>query len=204
MLQALILDFGEVLVRPQSAAIVAEMAGLAGLERDEFQRRYWQHRRVYDDGAPAGEYWKLVLGSDVPAGVLDNTIAALKDADARSWTDYREEIWTLAAGVRASGGKTAFLSNGVREVMALVRAQRRLADYFDVVIVSYEVGFTKPDGRIYELCLTQLGVPASSALFVDDRAENIQAAARLGIRTLLFLGDESVRALRETVACREV
>ena len=201
-LQALILDFGEVLVRPQPASIVAEMATLAGLDLEEFRRRYWTHRRFYDNGGPASEYWRLVLGWNPERGTGNlepepGTIAALEDADARSWTDYREEMWTLAADFRARGGKTALLSNGVPEVMRLVRAQRRLADYFDVAIVSYEVGVTKPDPRIYELCLAQLGVPAESALFVDDRADNIEAARRLGIQTLLFRGDESMPELRE-------
>jgi len=210
---ALILDFGEVLVRPQSDAIVADMADLAGLEVDEFRRRYWQHRPVYDGGAPADDYWRLVLANPEPgSGNLEpepgtgnpepepGTIAALKDADARSWTDYREEVWELTAAFRARGGKTAFLSNGVPEVMARVRAERTLADYFDVVIVSYEVGYTKPDRRIYELCLAWLGVSAASSLFVDDRIENLAAAGGLGMQTVWFRGDASVAEVRSRIA----
>jgi len=34
-------------------------------------------------------------------------------------------------------------------------------------------------------------VVAVEALFVDDRAVNIEAAAKLGIRTLHFTGDDS-------------
>jgi putative hydrolase of the HAD superfamily len=201
MLRALILDFGEVLVRPQPAAIVAEMAALAGLDDEGFRRRYWHHRRFYDGGAPADEYWKLVLAGPPPAANPTGApIDRLKDADARSWTDYREDLWTLTAEFRARGGKTAFLSNGVPEVMNRVRAERALGDYFDAVVVSYEVGFTKPDAKIYELCLSQLGVLASSALFVDDRAENIEAAERLGIQTMLFRGDASVEDVRTRLA----
>lgn len=196
MVAGLILDFGEVLVRPQSDAIVADMADLAGLEVDEFRRRYWQHRPVYDGGAPADEYWRLVLGPNSRS----EAIAALKDADARSWTDYREEVWELTAAFRARGGKTAFLSNGVPEVMARVRAERTLADYFDAVIVSYEVGYTKPDRRIYELCLARLGVSAASSLFVDDRSENLAAARGLGMQTVWFRGDASVAEVRSRIA----
>ena len=200
MARALILDFGEVLVRPQSAASIAEMAGIAGLEPEELRRRYWQHRRLYDGGAPADEYWHLVLANPAP-GTWNKepepgTIAALIDADARSWTDYREELWSLTSEFRAQGGKTAFLSNGVPEGMTRVRAGRKLADYFDEVIVSYEVGLTKPDARIYELTLERLGVNAQDALFVDDCAENLTAAAQLGIQTLHFRGDDSLAEVR--------
>jgi putative hydrolase of the HAD superfamily len=203
MKRGLILDFGQVLVRPQSAAIVAEMARLAGLDVDEFHRRYWQHRPAYDRGETADRYWRRVLaGSTLAPGATDIAIAALQDADARSWTDYREEMWALAAEFRANGGVTGFLSNGVPEMMARVRAERPLADYFDVVIVSYEVGYTKPDPRIYELCLARLGVSPSSALFVDDRPENVGGAKRLRMETVLFHGDESIDAVRQWVAAR--
>jgi hypothetical protein len=70
-----------------------------------------------------------------------------------------------------------------------VRAERRLDDYFDVVLVSFEVGVTKPDPRIYALCLSRLGLAAPSALFVDDRPENVEGARLLGIETVLFRGD---------------
>ena len=201
MKRALILDFGEVLVRPQPAAIVAEMAALAGLEVPEFHRRYWAYRPAYDCGLPATEYWPRVVNDalDGPR-VSQATVAALIGADARSWTDYRDEMWQLTADYRARGGKTAFLSNGIPEVMALVRSQRRLPDYFDVVIVSCEVGFTKPDRRIYELCLTQLGVAARDAVFVDDRSANVDAAQKLGISTVWFRGDESVVEVERAIA----
>jgi putative hydrolase of the HAD superfamily len=197
VIQALILDFGEVLVRPQSAASLTGLAQLAGLDVAEFQRRYWRHRRRYDSGElSAGGYWALVL--DAP--IKTDLVARLADADARSWTSYREDMWTLAADFRAGGGRTALLSNGVPEVMARVRAERILSRCFDVVLVSYEAGCTKPDSRIYELCLHRLGVPASAALFVDDRRENVAAAERLGIQTLLFTGDADVDEVRRRIA----
>ena len=201
MTHALILDFGEVLVRPQSSAAIAEMAAIAGLKADEFHRRYWHHRPAYDCGLPADEYWPLVLdGLPMSPADVRRATSLLKDADARSWTDYREEMWQLTSEFRGRGGRTAFLSNGVPEVMERVRAQRDLAAFFDVVIVSYEVGYTKPDPRIYELCLSRLGAAAAESLFVDDRIPNIEAARALGISTVVFRGDESVDEVRQRLA----
>jgi putative hydrolase of the HAD superfamily len=194
-LAALILDYGEVLVRPQSAVAIERMAHLANLDPAEFRRRYWQHRREYDSGTLSGpDYWRTV-NDTLPL----ESIAAVEHADYESWIDYREEVWTIAAAFRARGGRTAILSNGVPEVMVRVTRERDLARTFDVVIVSYEVGVTKPDARIYELCLSRLGVEAAAALFVDDRPENIDGAARVGMQTLHFTGDASVDALRSTL-----
>ncbi len=86
------------------------------------------------------------------------------------------------------------LSNGVPEIVARIRADHDLASLFDAVVISYEVQLAKPEPEIYRVALDRLGVPAFDALFVDDRAENIDAARELGLQTLLFTGD--VHALR--------
>jgi putative hydrolase of the HAD superfamily len=199
-IEALILDFGEVLVRRQTESAVQHMARLARRELGEFLERYWRHRPEYDSGLPGREYWRLVAGgANIPAHELDSVLEALEVADYLSWSDYREEMWTLAAEFKATRGRTAILSNGIAEVIGRVGAVRPLSDYFDVVVVSYEVGCLKPAPRIYEICLDRLGVAAASALFVDDRLENLEGAARQGMQTLHFVGDESVAALRARI-----
>jgi len=194
--KALILDFGEVLARPQSAASIKAMADLAGLETEEFLERYWRHRPDYDAGRLSGTaYWQRVLSNSESEATID----ALKAADAASWMDFREDVWELAARFKSEQGRTALLSNGVPEVMGRVRAERTLSDYFDEVVISYEVGCIKPEARIYELCLSALGVPALSALFVDDRRENLDAAEQLGLQVFQFTGDSSVAELKKTI-----
>jgi putative hydrolase of the HAD superfamily len=192
---ALILDFGEVLVHPQPAPVLDRMARLAGLPVNEFTQRYWEHRDAYDSGLPAIDYWKRVLGTAVDSIDSDTVFTKLIDADCESWTFYREPLWDATLAYKTAGGRTAMLSNGVPEVMGRVRQERQLQDYFDAVVVSYEVGVIKPNPAIYRICLDRLGTAASKALFVDDRVVNIQAATALGLQTLHFTGDESVEAL---------
>jgi putative hydrolase of the HAD superfamily len=74
------------------------------------------------------------------------------------------------------------------------RATFPIDELFEVVVDSSHVGMRKPEPEIYRVALDRLGVPAFDALFVDDRAENIDTARELGLRTLLFTGD--VHALR--------
>jgi HAD superfamily hydrolase (TIGR01549 family) len=46
-----------------------------------------------------------------------------------------------------------------------------VADLFETVVVSDEVGWRKPKPVIFELALRRLGLPAGEALFVGDRAD---------------------------------
>jgi putative hydrolase of the HAD superfamily len=191
---ALILDYGEVLSLPQHPDAIARMASQLGVAPDAFAPAYWRHRRSYDLGLPATEYWQRVA-SDL---AIDGT-PPTKDliaVDVDSWMSFREEMWQLADDARAAGIRTAVLSNGIREVLARLEVERALPAHFDVVVISFEVACAKPDSRIYQITLDRLGVTPEQALFVDDRAENVEGAHRLGIGTLQFTGADRVGELR--------
>lgn len=57
-----------------------------------------------------------------------------------------------------------------------------LRRYFDLLIVSAHVGSRKPETRIFDYALEQLGVAAEAVLLVDDAPENIVAAHAIGMQ----------------------
>jgi len=204
-LRAVIFDYGDVLTRPQRPDCVQAMATRLGVTLEAFGHAYWQHRPPYDGGQAAVDYWHRVLGTlgrQSPDGGLRDAIDWLIGMDVDSWTDYREEVWTLARDFKARGGRTGFLSNGIPEVVARLRAERALDTRFDAVVVSSELGICKPDPRIFHVCLDRLGVAPGDALFVDDKAANVEAAARVGLRVFHFTGADAVERLRVVISAR--
>ena len=189
----LILDYGNVLTHAQDQTWMDTAARRLGADAAAFRAAYWQHRHAYDAGLPAEEYWQRVVTAARAGAPIDP--AWLIVSDVASWSVYHDEVWALAAGFRAAGGRTALLSNSGPEVMARVRADHPLEARFDAVVVSCEVGLAKPDPRIFRLCLERLGLPATTALFVDDRADNVEAAARVGLQTLQFEGPRALERL---------
>jgi putative hydrolase of the HAD superfamily len=177
-----------VLSLPQPGDLVDAMAATIGVAREEFEPAYWRHRRAYDLGLPAADYWKKTL--ELLRVQRATIVPALIELDVRSWTRYHDPMWRLVPEVRGSGVKTAILSNGVPEIMARIRMERPLDTLFDAVVVSCEIGHGKPQPEIFEATLSRLGVAAHEALFVDDRAENIVAAQKLGLRTFHYAEDE--------------
>ncbi|MBI3086517.1 MAG: HAD family phosphatase [candidate division NC10 bacterium] len=75
-----------------------------------------------------------------------------------------------------------------------VRETVKVLSLFDQCIVSYEVGAMKPDPRIYGEALRRSGLPAEACVFVDDRAENVAGAARVGLHTVQFESPEQFAA----------
>lgn len=65
---------------------------------------------------------------------------------------------------------------------------------FRDVLVSSEVRLTKPDPRIFHLAAERFGVDPAATLFIDDRADNVAAAARSGFLTHRFTDPASLKA----------
>ena len=57
---------------------------------------------------------------------------------------------------------------------------------FEKLFLSYQMGVTKPDPRIYEMVLQGITPDPSEILFIDDSPANIEVAARVGFEVLLY------------------
>ena len=62
--------------------------------------------------------------------------------------------------------------------------------YFEKMYLSYKLGLTKPDRRMFEYLLADAGINPHESLLLDDSADNCKAAEELGIHTLLIGKDE--------------
>lgn len=67
-----------------------------------------------------------------------------------------------------------------------------IADEFDHIFNSSEIGHAKPSAEIFQAILIQADVQAEEAFFIDDSKKNVEAAAALGFRAHHF---ESVAKL---------
>ena len=69
-----------------------------------------------------------------------------------------------------------------------------LAAAFRDVVVSGDEGVLKPDAEIFRRCLARNGLEASRAVFVDDSAANVAAAAALGMDAIRFASASELAA----------
>jgi putative hydrolase of the HAD superfamily len=69
-----------------------------------------------------------------------------------------------------------------------------LAELFDGIVISGEVGIRKPTPRIYELGAEAIGQAPASCVFVDDLPFNLPPAVELGMATVHHTAPESTIA----------
>lgn len=135
-------------------------------------------------------YLQASLGALSPRGFWERVGCAQDYPQVeRAYLDSRlrmdPDFWGTAARLRPQYG-LALLSNDVGDWSRRLRRAHGLDGLLDCAVVSGDVGCRKPDGRIFHILLERLNAPARRCLLVDDRVRNLEAAAALGLRTLLF------------------
>jgi putative hydrolase of the HAD superfamily len=178
--QGLLVDFGGVLTSNLFDSFRA-FCELEGLEPEEVGRRFRHDQACrelligLETGAlPEEEFeprFAEALGV-APVSLIDRLFAG-------SGPD--EPMLDAVLRARKAGVRTGLVSNswGTRRY-----DRRRLAELFDGVVLSGEVGIRKPAPEIYELGAQSIGVPASGCVFVDDLPFNLTPAAELGMATV--------------------
>ena len=86
--------------------------------------------------------------------------------------------------------KMALLSNDVKEWSCYLRQKYGLNDIFNEVMISGDVGLRKPNKKIFNLLLEKIKAPPDSCIFVDDSLHNLNAASKLGIKTIRFVREK--------------
>jgi epoxide hydrolase-like predicted phosphatase len=112
-----------------------------------------------------------VLGVE-PAGLIDRLFAG---------SSPEREMLDAVRRARQSGIRTGLISNswGTRRY-----DRSLLAELFDGVVISGEVGIRKPAREIYELGASEIGLAPARCVFVDDLPFNLKPAEELGMATV--------------------
>lgn len=97
------------------------------------------------------------------------------------------EMVDLVARIRSAGIRTALVTNS----FGVEYPREDWPRLFDATVVSAEVGLRKPDPAIYHVALQAIGAEPGATVFVDDMQANIDAAAALGMATVLHVDAET-------------
>jgi len=100
----------------------------------------------------------------------------------------------LVEQLAAAGVPLFAITNFSAEFWPGFRATAPVFDHFTDIVVSGAERLVKPDPAIYALALARFGLAPGTALFVDDRADNVEAAAANGFIGHHFDGAEGLAA----------
>lgn len=103
------------------------------------------------------------------------------------------ELLELIPRLRELGLKIGILSNAASALRGRLE-QLGIADIFDAVVISGEIGFQKPHKEAFEVLFERLGLLPKEVVFVDDSSKSLEKAAEIGYVPVLYRNNEQLKA----------
>lgn len=104
----------------------------------------------------------------------------------------RPETIPWLVNLREKGYNVYYLSNYPSKIARECADDMKFLNYMDGGILSYKIGMVKPNADIYRRLLSMYGLRAQECLFIDDRADNCEAAIREGYHAIQYTTREEV------------
>jgi len=118
-------------------------------------------------------------------GITESEIRRLLYAVPSSLVAFPDTV-DLLYRLKAKGYPLYCLSNMHRASLEHIKQAHDFWGVFNGMAFSCELNLCKPEPGIYAHLLEAFGLRAIDTLFMDDVQKNLDAAAKLGIRTLRF------------------
>jgi len=133
-------------------------------------------------------------------GLPQLEIERLLNAVPASLTPFQDTI-ELIRSIKDTDHRLFVLSNMQFASIAYLEATHDIWDLFDGIVISCRIQKVKPEPAIYEHLLSEHRLVANETVFIDDMNENVQAASRLGIGTILFRNATQCRQDLASLGC---
>ena len=182
--EAVVFDFGGVLVRTEDRKPRADLAARLGMTYDELSALIFDSQSAIQ--ATKGEitadaHWDAVQKS---LGLSD---AEIEQVRTEFWAGdvLDEDLVNLLRDLRPRYS-TVLLSNAWDDLRQMIEDVWQIDDAFDRLVISAEIGLVKPDLEIYQWLISQLGIEPAKAVFVDDFLHNVEGARAAGLQAIHF------------------
>jgi 2-haloacid dehalogenase len=94
------------------------------------------------------------------------------------------------------------LTNWSHETFPVALERFAFLSWFEGIVVSGTEKMKKPDANIYTLTLDRYKIIPENAVFIDDKLENVHAAAQLGMHGIQFTSAAKLKRDLETLGVK--
>lgn len=100
-------------------------------------------------------------------------------------------------------GKYKFyaLTNWPDELFPIALRRFEFLKWFDGIVVSGTERIRKPAAAIYQILLDRYNVKPENALFIDDNISNVEAARKMGIKSIRFTSPGDLEKQLKEILC---
>lgn len=194
--KTIIFDLGNVLIDFSHEKMFEQVGATAGIPSHAVYELLFKERAGF-------QYERGLISTDEIASLIQKRATLsfemidLIEAASAIFTP-KEEMELLVQKLKKKGYRLLILSNTFEPHIDYISKNYTILPYFDAHIYSFEVGYAKPEPKIYHEALKVAQCAPSECFYIDDKIENIRPAEILGIqchhfRTPSLLMDDLIR-----------
>lgn len=180
---AFVFDIGGVLLNYDLRVVASSLTSDARAIEGILGLRHHPSLPEVESGRLPGEaYVAQCIGPHVPGVTYRRVVEAWKNGFS-----VNEEGTSLFRALRDAGRRLYLLSNIAD--FNVVAIEEKYPGFFELPaesFFSYRLGHVKPQPEIYRAVCTRIGAPPEACVFLDDTAECVAGAERVGMRAIHF------------------
>lgn len=182
-------DYGGVIAGISGHEFERRASKLLNIDTQTFKDTYFKFNHLLNNNILSTEdFWKKITAELKSENKYEKLMKFIKGLPAH---EINEQMLELVDKLKNNGYKTGLLSNNTIEAANKVRGVG-LVDHFDAVVVSAEIGYSKPHPKIFEIFLERLGVEAKELIYIDDTERSLETSKKIGFYPILFKNYESL------------
>ncbi|MCW3124532.1 MAG: HAD-superfamily hydrolase, subfamily variant 3 [Bacteroidetes bacterium] len=195
-IRAIIFDIGNVLIDIDYDVMVAEFKKIAKYDFREIIN--YTHQESFFDLFEKGKItvpgFHNTLRKYLAEGISDEEIVHAWNSILVSYPSQKFELLQrlrIKYKIYALSNINALHLEGIDNYMTAAFGVD-MRSYFDHAYYSHEMGLRKPETEIYQAVITNAGLDPAHTLFIDDKSENTEAAAALGMHVYHLINRDSL------------
>ena len=192
MIKNVVFDFGSVLVQHDFVAYFTEYFHDAD-EARRFCTQALAHEFSNDVDRALHPFRYYVEQKQREWPQYANALECFDQHFADMFTGETEGMYEWMCQLKGAGYRLLGLSNWSSKVLDVMARFPRVFSPLEDSLISYTCHYLKPEREIYELFLEKFGVQPEECVFIDDRAENIEGARRVGMHGIVFENMEQLK-----------
>ncbi len=182
--KSIIFDLGAVMVDWNPQAIAEDYSSDTNIQRSIIHQLFNHSRWIdFDSGLISEE--ELIRQSSAAMDLSKTDLMRLMQS-AKESLHAKQDMIALLQLAKHHDLKTYCLSNLSHEWFSYLTGRYDFFKLFDGKVISAQEGMGKPNLDIYQRLINRYKIDPTNTLFIDDRADNTQAAQTFKIKTITF------------------
>jgi len=181
-------DYGGVIM--DNSDFNSAICKILEIDIETYEKIYFRNNYLITvKGMNQEDFWRKLL---VEFKRIEKEEEVFNFLRTRSKKELNQEMIELIKTLRKNGHKIGMLSNNSTKVNEKIKKDG-IDKFFDVILISEDIGYMKPDPKVFEIFLEKLDVKSEELVFIDDTDINLNTADNVGFTPILFKNIEDLK-----------